>query len=262
MRDLQARTPPFDGTLQGYYKLASDLCYKLPDNISLEEGCIFEPLSVGVQAVAKVADLHSNQNIAIFGAGPVGLACMAVAKALGSRRIIAVDIQDDRLAFAKTYAATDIWKSTAPQKDESKMAYARRQSREMAESLGLDLDQGTEAIDVVIDCTGAEVCISTGIYLVKDAGTFVQVGMGSEYVPIPITALLTKMVTLKGSFRYGAGVYKLAIDLVAQGKIALKPLITHRYEFKQAKEAFQAMVDQKGYDGKPPIKCIISSPQE
>ena len=70
-------------------------------NISLEEGCIFEPLSVGVQvrlacvhppgdcfaehrptslrsqAVAKVADLHSNQNIAIFGAGPVGLACMA-----------------------------------------------------------------------------------------------------------------------------------------------------------------------------------------
>ena len=73
---------------------------------------------------------------------------------------------------------------------------------------------------------------------------------------------------------------------MAQGKIALKPLITHRYEFKQAKEAFQAMVDQKGYDGKPrrsfflwitsscrqladvhllphpAIKCIISSPQE
>lgn len=63
--------------------------------------------------------------------------------------------------------------------------------------------------------------------------------------------LLTWTIRHLGSFRYGAGVYKLAIDLVAQGKIALKPLITHRYEFKQAKEAFQAMVDQKGYDGKP-----------
>lgn len=63
------------------------------------------------------------------------------------------------------------------------------------------------------------------------------------------------MLNWKGSFRYGAGVYKLALGLVAQGKIELKPLITHRYKFDQAKEAFQCMVDNKGYDGKPPIKC-------
>lgn len=58
-----------------------------------------------------------------------------------------------------------------------------------------------------------------------------------------------------GSFRYGPGVYKLAIDLVAQGKIQLKPLITHQYKFDQAKDAFKCMVDGTGYDGKVPIKC-------
>lgn len=77
-----------------------------------------------------------------------------------------------------------------------------------------------------------------------------------------VGALLSKMVNLKGSFRYGAGVYDMALDLVSSGKIELKPLITHRYDFSQAKEAFQAMVDNKGYDGKPPIKCIIKGPEE
>jgi D-xylulose reductase len=45
----------------------------------------------------------------VFGAGPVGLLCMAVAKALGARRVIAVDINQERLDFAKSYAATDIY---------------------------------------------------------------------------------------------------------------------------------------------------------
>jgi len=50
----------------------------------------------------------------VFGAGPVGLLCMAVAKALGARRVIAVDINQERLDFAKSYAATDIYLPVRP----------------------------------------------------------------------------------------------------------------------------------------------------
>ena len=161
-------------------------CLFPAQNVSLEEGCMFEPLSVAVNALAKVAEMRSNASVAIFGAGPVGLLCMAVAKALGAKRIIAIDIQQDRLDFALKYAATDIWKSTAPLgKEESKMAYARRQAEEMAKKLGIDLSQGDKAIDIVVDCTGVEVCIASGIYLARDAGTFVQVGMGAEFVQFP-----------------------------------------------------------------------------
>lgn len=152
---------------------------------------MFEPLSVAVNALAKVADMRSNDTVAIFGAGPVGLLCMGVAKALGAKRVIAIDIQEERLAFAKKYAATDVWKSTAPLgKDESKMAYARRQANEMAEKLGIDIGQGEKAVDVVVDCTGVEVCIASGIYLVRDAGKFVQVGMGAEFIQFPCVSLL------------------------------------------------------------------------
>ena len=77
-----------------------------------------------------------------------------------------------------------------------------------------------------------------------------------------MTTFLCKMIKMRGSFRYGAGVYKLALDLVASGKIKLSPLITHRYAFKDAQKAFQCMMDNKGYDGKPPIKCIIAGPED
>lgn len=68
-----------------------------------------EPLSVATHALNNLAQVRSGENVIIFGAGPVGLLCMAVAKALGAARVVAVDIQKERLDFAKRYAATDIF---------------------------------------------------------------------------------------------------------------------------------------------------------
>lgn len=69
-------------------------------------GAMMEPLSVAVHAVATVGGLRTAQNVLIMGAGPVGLLAMAVAKGLGAAKIIAVDINEERLDFAKSYAAT------------------------------------------------------------------------------------------------------------------------------------------------------------
>jgi D-xylulose reductase len=70
---------------------------------------MMEPLSVAVHAVANVGGLRTGQNVLIMGAGPVGLLAMGVAKGLGAGRIIGVDINQDRLNFAKSYAATDTY---------------------------------------------------------------------------------------------------------------------------------------------------------
>jgi threonine dehydrogenase-like Zn-dependent dehydrogenase len=75
---------------------------------------MIEPLAVGVHSVAKLGGFQSGQNIVVFGAGPVGLLCMAVAKALGAKKIFAVDINKERLDFAKGYAATDIYQPVRP----------------------------------------------------------------------------------------------------------------------------------------------------
>ncbi|KAG8825714.1 hypothetical protein FRC17_008558 [Serendipita sp. 399] len=255
-----AATPPYDGTLARYYRVPADLAYELPETLSLEDGAMMEPLAVGIHSVSTLAQVRANQVVAVFGAGPVGLLCMAVAKALGARRVIAIDIQQSRLDFAKSYAANDTFKPGPLNEGEKRMDYSRRTAQELKQSLNIT-DAGPDGVDVVIEASGAEVCIQTGYFLVKTGGTFVQVGMGSPEVQVPITLILVKELVVKGSFRYGPGDYALAIALAAQGKIDLKPLVTHRFKFDEAKEAFETTRNGKSADGAGVIKAIISGPE-
>jgi len=254
-----AATPPYDGTLCRYYRLPAHLAFPLPNGVSLEDGAMIEPLAVGVHSVSNLGGFRANQSIVIFGCGPVGLLCMAVAKALGASRIIAVDINQARLEFAKQYAATDGYIPPAFKEGETKIEYSRRNSEKMKSELGIET-RGNKAIDLVVDASGAEVSIQTALYVVKTGGTFVQVGMGNPNVTIDLGQLMIKELNYKGSFRYGAGDYPLAIALVAQGKIDLKPLVTHRYTFDDAIVAFKATRAGKSEDGKGVIKAIISGP--
>lgn len=134
-----------------------------------------EPLSVGIHAIANIAGFRANQTIAVFGAGPVGLLCMAVAKALGASRIIAIDIVPSRLEFAKAYAATETYLPPKPDQGEVQTIYSERSAKVLREQLGID-DHGPKAIDLVVDASGAPASIQTGIHIVRPGGTFVQVG--------------------------------------------------------------------------------------
>ena len=145
-----------------------------------------EPLSVGVHSVFTQAKLQPNQSVAVFGCGPIGLVCMAVARAIGASRIIAVDIVESRLNFAKTYAATDVFQPPPFQAGESNIAYSQRSSGLLMETLGVE-DRGDKAIDVVLDASGAEVCIQTGILIAKVGGTFVQAGLSSVSSGVSLT---------------------------------------------------------------------------
>lgn len=134
-----------------------------------------EPLSVAVHAVNTLAQLRANQTIAIFGCGPVGLLCMAVAKALGASRIIAIDIVPARVDFALKYAATEAFLPPAFEAGETKMQYSKRASALLKEKLGVE-DRGPKALDIVVDASGAEVCIQMALLIARIGGTFVQVG--------------------------------------------------------------------------------------
>jgi len=254
-----AATPPYDGTLQRFYKVPADLVYPLPDGLTLEDGAMMEPLSVGVHSVYRLGCLRACESVLVFGCGPVGLLCMAVAKALGASRIIAVDIADSRLKFAKEYVATDVFMPPKREEGENSLVYSRRSGDQLKQRLNLS-DRGKHGVDLVIDASGAEVSIQTAFYAVKVGGRIVQVGMGKPDVTIDLGMLMTKEVTYKGSFRYGPGDYSLAISLVAQGKINLRPLVTHRFPFADAITAFQATRNGKSVDGKEVIKAIISGP--
>ncbi|KAF1944657.1 hypothetical protein EJ02DRAFT_340559, partial [Clathrospora elynae] len=237
-----AATPPYDGTLARYYTLPEDYCYKLPENMSMEEGALIEPTAVAVH-ITRQAGIKPGDTVVVFGAGPVGLLCCAVAKAYGAKKIVTVDINDERLHFALKYAANTSFKSQ------------RVSAQENAANMIKECDLGAGA-DVIIDASGAEPCIQTAIHALRMGGTYVQGGMGKPDITFPIMAMCTKELNVKGSFRYGSGDYQTAIDLVASGRISVKELITGKVKFEDAESAFRDVKQGKG------IKILIEGPDE
>jgi len=237
-----AASPPIDGTLTGFYVMPEDFCYKLPEHVTLQEGALVEPLAVAVHIV-KQAEIKPGQSVVVMGAGPVGLLCCAVAKAFGATKVVTVDIQPARLEFAVGYAATH---SFTPQR-----VSAEENAAALLKEVGLP-----DGADAVIDASGAEPSIQTSLHVVRRGGVYVQGGMGKSDITFPIMALCMKEVTAKGSFRYGSGDYKLAVQLVSEGKVDVKKLITGTVKFEEAEEAFKSVKAGKG------IKILIAGPNE
>ncbi|ATY66616.1 xylitol dehydrogenase [Cordyceps militaris] len=237
-----AATPPYDGTLTGFWVAPSDFCYKLPTNVSLQEGALIEPLAVAVHIVQQ-ARVRPGATVVVMGAGPVGLLCAAVARSFGAIKVVSVDIIQSKLDFAIELAATHTYR------------FQRISPEENANALLEQCNIGKGA-DVVIDASGAEPCIQTSLHIVKMGGTYVQGGMGKADITFPIMALCQKEVTVRGSFRYGPGDYQLAIELVANGSVDIKKLITGVVGFTQAEDAFKKVKEGQV------IKILIAGPNE
>jgi len=233
-----AATPPYDGTLQKYYTTAADFVYPIPDNMTDEEAALVEPVAVAVQ-VAKTADLRANQAVLVFGCGPIGVLCQAVAKAYGATKVIGVDVSEARTEFARAFTADGVFVSKTTQSSGSD-ADPVEHARSLADDIISQFQLG-EGADVVLECTGAEPCIQAGIFATKKGGTFVQAGMGKENVVFPITAACTRGLTIKGSIRYTTGCYQQAVQLISSGRVQPARLITHRFAFDDADKAFETV---------------------
>jgi L-iditol 2-dehydrogenase len=235
-----AATPPYDGTLSTYYCLPEECCFKLPQHISLREGALVEPLSIAVHCCSLAGNLQ-GRSIGVFGAGPIGLLCSAVAQAFGASKVVIVDVVDSRLAFARTFGTHQTYNM-------------QDGSPEHNAKLLIDKCQLPVGFDVVIDATGAQPCITSGVAALKRGGVFVQAGLGAPKIDFPIGQICDKEATLKGSFRYGPGDYSLAIELLESKRIDLEGLITHDFTFDDAEKAFQNVASRAG------IKSVIYGP--
>ncbi|KAI9040586.1 NAD(P)-dependent alcohol dehydrogenase [Aspergillus affinis] len=222
-----AATPPHNGTLSKYYITQADYCYPIPAHMGLEEGAMVEPVAVAVQ-ITKVGNVRPNQTVVVFGCGPIGLLCQAVCRAYAAKKVIGVDISESRLVFANLFAADEVYlPPDRPENTTDESEWSTHVASMMKERFELG-----EGPDVVIEATGAQSCIQTGVHLVKKGG------MGQNVV-FPITTACIRDLTIRGSIRYTTGCYPTAVDLIASGKIDVKGLITDRFTFEQAEEAFE-----------------------
>ncbi|XP_072747512.1 sorbitol dehydrogenase [Anoplolepis gracilipes] len=230
-------TPPVDGALRRFYKHAADFCFKLPDHVSLEEGALLEPLNVAVFA-CKRGGIGIDSTVLILGAGPIGLVSLLVAKAMGANKVVITDLIESRLAMAKKLGADATY---LLQKDKSE--------KDVVADIHAIFG---DAPNRTIEASGAQASIRLSMLVTKPGGVAVLVGMGAPEVQVPLLSALCNEVDIRGVFRY-ANSYNDALNLVASGKVNVKPLITHRYKLEETKQAFET--SRTGADGA--IKVMI-----
>lgn len=140
--------------------------YRLPEDVSFNEGALLEPLSVAIHAARK-ADINAGSKCLIIGAGAIGLLCSAVAKYNGCKHVVLTDIAENRLIFAKDNKFAEETYTIIPKRSEDV-----KQGLSMAQNLAQDLvavggkvvsDQG--GYDVVFECTGVESSVQLAIYV-------------------------------------------------------------------------------------------------
>lgn len=215
-------TPPFDGNLTRYYAHAADFCYKLPDHVTMEEGALLEPLSVGVHACRR-ANVQLGSVVLVLGAGPIGLVTLIAAKAMGASKVLITDLLDDRLVVAKNLGANYTLKIEKGVSEEELV-------KQIHAALGC-------APDKTVDCSGAEATNRLAILATRNGGCAVLVGNGPLNVKVPLINALSREVDIRGVFRY-CNDYPLALALVASGIADVKPLITHHFDITETKDAF------------------------
>jgi L-iditol 2-dehydrogenase len=216
-RDVQFfATPPIDGAFANYVLIHEDFAFTLPDEVSDEEGALFEPLSVGIWACQK-AGVGPGDHVLVTGAGPIGLLAMQAARAAGATRLTITDVNPARLERAEATGAT-------------------RALNVAEEPLA---DAGLEP-DVLLECSGHSGALVDGIRSLRPAGSAVAVGMApDEEATLPLALIQNREIRLTGTFRY-ANTYPAALELVRAGRVDLRSIITGSYGLDDAERALRA----------------------
>jgi L-iditol 2-dehydrogenase len=200
--------------------------YKLPPDMSYDEGTFIEPLACVVRG-QRLAAVQEEDVLLIIGSGVSGMLHLQLAKFKGLKRVVVADINSYRLALAEKFGAdyTIDAKEGLPQK--------------------LKEVNGGRLADKVVVCTGATQAALTSLDCVDKGGTilFFAVPEPAVKVPVPINQFWRNEITLKTS--YGAAPNDLAesLAILAQKKLNVEDMVTHRLSLRQAAEGFRLMAE-------------------
>ncbi len=212
------------GAFAKFVKVPARILHMLPENISLREAALTEPLCVAYKSVVCNSTVNPGDTVVVIGPGPIGLLCIKMAQICGASEIIAVgtDGDDERLKMSLSYGAT----------------MALNSSRD-------DVSARVKAIgdrygaDLVLDTAGVSPTLALSMEVVRPGGQITKIGWGPKPVGFSLDPIISKSITLKGHFSHTWDVWEKCLVLLSKGQVDLKPLITHELPIDQWEKSFE-----------------------
>jgi L-iditol 2-dehydrogenase len=224
------------GAFAEYVVVPQRISYHLPDALEFQEAAMLEAVSVALHAV-RVSEMKGGETALVIGAGMIGLLTLQAAKAAGAARVLVADIDQSRLLRAVKIGA-----------DATLLLSGADLVKEILKQTG------GRGVDLVLEAVGREETISASIASVRKGGTVTLIGNISPEVKIPLQVVVSRQIRLQGSCA-SSGEYPQAMELMAQGKIQVKPLITAVAPLEDGPQWFHRL-----HSGEPNLMKIVLDP--
>lgn len=209
--------------------------FRLPDDLSFDEGTFVEPLACVVRA-QRIAGVRPGLSVLVLGSGISGLLHVKLACALGAGRVFATDLCDGRLEAARRFGASAAFRADAD-----------------VPALVRGANDGRGA-DVVLVCASAPAAMTQAFRSVDRGGTILLFALpdpGVE-IPMPMLDLWRDGVTISCSYAGPPRESMEAIDLLRARRVAVADMITHRLPLAETARGFALVAE-----GRESIKVII-----
>jgi L-iditol 2-dehydrogenase len=225
------------GAFAEYVVVPQRIIYRLPETFSFADAAMLEAVSVALHAV-RVADVKGGETALVIGAGMIGLLTMQAARAAGCSRVFIADVDASRLNLARQVGADEILHCSGVDM--------------VAEVLKLTDGRG---VNLAFEAVGRNETVAAAIDSTRKGGTVTLVGNIAAEVTLPLQKVVTRQLRLQGSCA-SAGEYPQAIELIANGKIQVKPLVTAVAALEEGPRWFERL-----HAGEPNLMKVILTPR-
>jgi L-iditol 2-dehydrogenase len=221
------------GGFAEYFKVPTDNLridtLKIPENVSFEQATVIEPVACGIRAINKCG-IDQEDTVAIFGAGPAGIISVALTKLSGASQILVGDLIEFRLEAARKFGAD--------------MAINVQKESFIEVIKSATQGRGADAVIVTAPSTRA---YDSALEACRKGGTICVFAPTSpeQIVPISPNKLFFQEIKLIPSYSTSHLETRTALELIRNGKIDAKGLITHRFPLSHAREAFNTAARDK-----------------
>ena len=225
-----------DGAFAELVSVPAHILHKLPEGLSFEEAAFAEPVGVALHAVRRVSP-QAGETAVVVGAGLIGLLVVQALKRAGCGQVIAVDLDRERLALAQTLGASAGYHA----KDDDVVGAVAAATK-------------GEGADLVMEVVGAPATVQLAISVARKGGRIGLVGNLAPQVEFSLQAVVTRELSVFGSCAI-AGEYPEALEAIAAGEIAVRPLISALVPLAEGAGWFAKLAA-----GKEPLLKVILMP--
>ena len=232
----------FNGWFADYIVIRGGSTIFNVSDLDLESRILIEPCAVLIHAVERAKTtgiLRFNSRVAVQGCGPIGLICIAVLRTMGIENIVAVDGNEQRLAFAKRMGA------------DKTVNFMNHKGIEALSDAVKDAFGGYYA-DFAFQCTGSPVAHANIYKFIRNGGGLCELGFfinGGDATINPHFDICAKEITTVGSWVYTLRDYATTFDFLKRAiaiGLPIKELITHKYPLEKINDAFITNVKMEG----------------